>query len=86
MTEIGTLLNLAAHRSCRSARELAACKILQVDAQIRELYHLRNELTRLVAECDLNLDDAICPLMQRLAPIAEHDSEQRLGDAVSPMA
>ena len=68
LAEIAILLNLGAGRSCQKTRDLAASKIQHVDARIRELHQLREELAGLVAECDSNLDDTTCPIMDRLAP------------------
>ena len=67
LAEIASLLDLRARRSCQKTRDLAVSKIQHVDAQIRELRQLRKELARLVAECDSNLDETSCPIMDRLA-------------------
>jgi MerR family mercuric resistance operon transcriptional regulator len=60
-------MTLQARRSCRATRELAATKLHVVDARIRELRDLREELARLIADCDANTQDTKCPVMQRLA-------------------
>lgn len=67
LTEIESLLDLRARRSCRTTRELAAAKLQFIDGRIRELRHLRRELTGLVAECDVNVDESSCPIIERLA-------------------
>jgi MerR family mercuric resistance operon transcriptional regulator len=46
---------------------LAAAKLEAVDARIRELRRLRRDLATLVAECDLNADEASCPIIEKLA-------------------
>jgi MerR family transcriptional regulator, mercuric resistance operon regulatory protein len=67
LVEVGSLLNLQARRSCHATRELAASKLLLVDARIRELGDLRKELAGLIADCDANTQDTKCPVIQRLA-------------------
>jgi MerR family mercuric resistance operon transcriptional regulator len=69
LTEIESLLSLKTRRSCRTTRNLAAAKLEVVDARIRELRRLRTELAALVAECDLNVDEASCPIIERLAAV-----------------
>ena len=66
LTEIESLLTLRTLRSCRTTRELAAEKLEDVDVRIQELRRLRNDLARLVAECDANSNDASCPIIERL--------------------
>jgi MerR family mercuric resistance operon transcriptional regulator len=66
LVEITSLLTLQAQSSCRATRELAAAKLRLVDARIRELRDLRRELARLIADCDLNTQDAKCPIIQQL--------------------
>jgi MerR family transcriptional regulator, mercuric resistance operon regulatory protein len=65
--ETASLLSLQTRRSCRATRELAAAKLHLVDARIRELRDLRQELAVLIADCDANTQDAKCPVIQRLA-------------------
>lgn len=67
LAEIASLLALQRRRSCRATRELAAVKLGVVEARIRELRRLRNELAGLIADCDANMQDTRCPVMQRLA-------------------
>ena len=69
LAEIEGLLSVWARRSCRTTRDLAAAKLELVDARIRELRRLRKELADLVTQCDLNPDDASCPIMERLASL-----------------
>jgi MerR family mercuric resistance operon transcriptional regulator len=59
------LLDLLATRSCSKTREIAATKLQFVDDRIRELRKLRNEFARLLAECDANVDEACCPIIER---------------------
>ncbi|HEY1806851.1 MAG TPA: MerR family DNA-binding protein [Terracidiphilus sp.] len=66
LEEIRNLITLQARRSCRATRDLAATKLRIVDARIRELRHLRKELAGLIADCDANIEDTTCPVMQRL--------------------
>src|SRR5580700_1681549 len=66
LAEITNLITLQARRSCRATRELAATKLHLLDARIRELRDLRNELAGLIAHCDANTQDTQCPVMQRL--------------------
>lgn len=67
LAEIDSLLSLRARRSCHATRDLAAAKLNLVDARIRELRQLRRGLARLVSECDVNVDEASCPIIDRLA-------------------
>lgn len=66
LAEIVSLLILRTRRSCRATRELAAVKLGLVDARIRELRHLRNDLASLIAACDANAEDRACPVIERL--------------------
>jgi len=66
LAEIESLLSLRSRRSCQATRELAATKLEMVDTRIRELRHLRKALAGLVAECDVNVDDSSCPIIERL--------------------
>jgi len=66
LEEIRSLISLQARRSCRATRDLAATKLRIVDARIRELRHLRKELAGLIADCDANIEDTTCPVIQRL--------------------
>jgi MerR family transcriptional regulator, mercuric resistance operon regulatory protein len=65
--EIENLLRLRARRSCRATRDLAATKLQLIDRRISELRKLRRELARVVAECDANTQDSVCPAIDRLA-------------------
>jgi len=67
LIEIEGLLDLLATRSCSKTREIAATKLQFVDDRIRELRKLRNEFARLLAECAANVDEACCPIIERLA-------------------
>lgn len=66
LAEVQALLSLRTRKSCRATRELAAAKLQFVDARIRELRHLRHELTQWIADCDANSEDSICPAIDRL--------------------
>ena len=66
LEEIRCLITLQARQSCRATRDLAATKLRMVDARIRELRHLRKELAGLIADCDANIEDTTCPVIQRL--------------------
>jgi len=66
LEEIRSLITLQARRSCRATRDLAATKLRIVDARIRELRHLRKELAGLIADCDANIEDSTCPVIQLL--------------------
>lgn len=71
LTEISNLLRLKSRRSCRATRELAAAKLAGIDSRIRELRHLRKELAHLIAGCDANVEESVCPVIERLTvPVA----------------
>jgi MerR family transcriptional regulator, mercuric resistance operon regulatory protein len=67
LAEIETLLELRTRRSCKATREIASTKLRLIDERIRALRGLRRELARLVAVCDANPEDTICPAIERLA-------------------
>ena len=67
LVEIESLLMLRTRRSCHATRALAATKLQIVDDRIHELRHLRSELAELIASCEANLEDATCPVIERLA-------------------
>jgi MerR family transcriptional regulator, mercuric resistance operon regulatory protein len=68
LADIENLLRLGFGKpSCRTTRELALAKLEAVDERIRELRRLRKELASLVAECDQNRSEAVCPIIERLS-------------------
>jgi MerR family transcriptional regulator, mercuric resistance operon regulatory protein len=76
LTEMVSLLTLQRRRSCRATRELAAAKLGLLDARIRELRRLHNELAGLIADCDANAENGTCPVIERLAFEASPFPEQ----------
>jgi MerR family transcriptional regulator, mercuric resistance operon regulatory protein len=66
LAEVDQLVRLRARRSCRATRELAAAKMRMVEVRIRELRRLRQELARLVADCDANTEETRCPMFDVL--------------------
>lgn len=67
LTEIAKLISLRAHRSCRATRELAAQKLALIDARIRELCTLREDLAGILTDCNANTEDSCCPMIDWLA-------------------
>ena len=67
LTEVAGLLSLRKRPSCSTTREVAATNLRLVDARIRKLRKLRQELARLVAACDANKQDASCPVIRSLS-------------------
>jgi MerR family mercuric resistance operon transcriptional regulator len=67
LREIDELLELLEPMSCSKTRVIAAAKLEQVDARIRELEALREEFTALLAKCDENPDESRCPIIERFA-------------------
>lgn len=65
LSEIEDLLALLVSRSCSKTRSMAADKIQFVDDRIRDLRNLRENLVRLLAECDANTDESRCPIIER---------------------
>jgi MerR family transcriptional regulator, mercuric resistance operon regulatory protein len=65
LTEIEGLLDLLTSRSCSKTRAIGAKKLQCIDDRIRELVGLRNEFADLLAECDTNLDEARCPIIEQ---------------------
>lgn len=66
LEEIRNLLKLRTQDACHATRVLATEKLRLMDANIRELRHLRTELAQLVAACDANVDESHCPVIERL--------------------
>lgn len=77
LREVDDLLELLEPVSCSKTRKIAAEKLEQVDARIRELQALREEFTALLAACDANADESHCPIIERLAqkPVATSPCE-----------
>ena len=67
LREIDDLLELLEPMSCSKTRTIAAAKLKQVDARIRELQALREEFTELIAKCDANHDESRCPIIERFS-------------------
>jgi len=67
LTEVASLLTLRKRPSCSTTREVAATNLRLVDARIRKLRKLRQELALLVAACDANKQDASCPVIRSLS-------------------
>jgi MerR family transcriptional regulator, mercuric resistance operon regulatory protein len=66
LEEVRSLIALQARRSCRATRDLAMTKLRLIDARVRELRDLRKELAGLIADCDANTQETMCPVIQRL--------------------
>ena len=66
LIEVASLLGLRNRRSCRATRELTAMKLQSIDERLRELRELRKELANWVADCDRNVEDSPCPVIERL--------------------
>lgn len=67
LREIDELLELREPVSCSKTREIAAAKLQDVDARIRELQAQRAEFIELLAACDANADESRCPIIERFA-------------------
>ena len=67
LREIDELLELLDPVSCSKTREIAAAKLQDVDARIRDLQAQRVEFIELLAACDANADESRCPIIERLA-------------------
>jgi MerR family transcriptional regulator, mercuric resistance operon regulatory protein len=67
LREIDELLELLDPVSCSKTREIAAAKLQDVDARIRELQAQRAEFIELLAACDANADESRCPIIERFA-------------------
>jgi MerR family transcriptional regulator, mercuric resistance operon regulatory protein len=63
LAEVGSLLNIRQHQSCRATRALVAEKLFVVEARVRELQRLRRELRHWIEECDANTRDTSCPAL-----------------------
>lgn len=66
LEEIRSLLRLRTQNACNATRALAVSKLRLVDTSIRELQKLREELAQLVAACDANAGESLCPVIERL--------------------
>ena len=67
LAEIHTLLELRSRKSCRATRALAVAKLELIELRMRELQDLKRELKQWVADCDANLEDSTCPVIDHLA-------------------
>lgn len=74
LTEVESLLQVKQRCSCRETQALASQKLLAIDERIRELKRFRRDLSRWIADCGANVDDATCPAIDAL------------DDAASPMS
>jgi MerR family transcriptional regulator, copper efflux regulator len=65
LREIKQLLELTrfGRRPCKAVRELASQHIADIDAKIRHLRSLRNELHNLLSRRAAALSDELCPLI-----------------------
>ena len=66
LKEIGELLRLARTPNCRGAREIAARKLVQVEARIADLRRMRKALRALVGACDAG-GRRSCPIIEAFA-------------------
>lgn len=66
LEEVATLLKLEASRACSSTRELTARKLAVVQSKLGDLLALQTALAAMLARCDSEKRDAVCPIIQAL--------------------
>ena len=66
LAEIMTLLRLRANVCCGATRSLAVAKVEMIEHRCEELQQLRAELMRWIADCDANVGDVTCPVIEHL--------------------
>lgn len=64
--EVLALLSLRSRVCCSATRALAAAKVQMIDDRCIELQLLRNELARWIADCDANVAEVSCPVIEHL--------------------
>ena len=66
LAEIMALLKLRANGCCSATRTLAAAKLQMINDRCNALQQLRTELARWIADCDANIADVTCPVIEHL--------------------
>ena len=66
LDEVEALIRFQKDQSCVETQALATSKLREVEARLRELHRLRDELRDWVAQCESNLDKACCPVLDAL--------------------
>ncbi len=67
LEEVAALLKLNDGRSCSTARELAERRLAEVEARLKDLSTLRNQLSSLVRRCRTERGKVHCPLIDALS-------------------
>lgn len=66
LDEVATLLRLDGSRACSSTRELTARKLVVVQSKLGDLLAMQTALVDMLARCDSEKRDAVCPIIQSL--------------------
>ena len=66
LAEVQTLLQMRANVCCSATRDLAVAKVRMIEHRCEELLQLKAELTRWIADCDANVADVTCPVIEHL--------------------
>ena len=66
LDEVEVLIKFQKNQSCTDTRAMAAAKLKEVDARLREMQRLRDELREWVAQCDSNAGKDGCPVLEAL--------------------
>ena len=66
LDEVEVLIKFQKNQSCTDTRAMAAAKLKEVDARLREMQRLRDELREWVAQCDSNAGKGGCPVLEAL--------------------
>ncbi len=61
LTETEALLEVRRRPSCGAGRALAQERLAVIEGRIAELRTLRRELRAWIDQCDMNLEDQVCP-------------------------
>jgi len=66
LAEVLTLLRLRTNVCCSETRSLAVAKVRMIEHRCEELQQLRAELVRWIADCDANVAEVTCPVIEHL--------------------
>ena len=66
LEEVTSLLSLRTRTCCSATRSMAVSKLAVIEQRLDELLRLRAELVHWISDCDANVTDASCPVIEHL--------------------
>jgi len=76
LMDIANLLGLG-DSHCDDVREQAEAKLIQIEAQIKDLQSMRKTLKKLITECNAGDESGSCPMVQSLTENAAKSSSNK---------